>query len=646
MTILRALAGAFFLSLSSGVVHAAPPIEAYGALPTVRSMDISPDGDKVVFIRTLKGDDFLITYDFVTGTPTPLSNVSGLKAWGAGFANDRYILMSASKTTQTIGYRGRYEFTATFAYDIQKKKVRQLLRGTEGLHPAQSGLGRVVGIAEGGEKVFMPAYMGTGENPPRNLLKVNLATGRGATPVRGSTHTMDWIVAPDGTVLGREDMNGKRDEYRILTRKGNKWLTLYQENAKTPPHSLHGVNQAGTHLVFSTLGLNDNFRSLYEISLEDGVWRGPLLRKEGHDIARILMDKNRVVVGVEYGGLEPTYGMFDNSVTEDLEALSAMVPGAVVRLDSWTDDWSKLLVYISGTGYSGNFFSYDRKNRKVTPLTDARPDIPREEVRDVLTIEYKARDGLKIPSILTLPKGATPETAKDLPTVIMPHGGPRSHDQVGFDWMAQYFAAQGYLVMQPNFRGSTGFGAAFRNAGDGEWGKKMQHDVTDGVNALVKMGWSDPDRICIVGGSYGGYAALAGGALTPELYKCVVAFGAVTDLPLMLQTERRESPSGHWVYDYWKDRMGGDPRKHREALQAVSPAYNATAFQAPVLLIHGRDDTVVKIDQSRRMERALKKAGKDVTFIVQKNGDHWLSETETRLEFLKATSDFLATHLQ
>ena len=158
----------------------------------------------------------------------------------------------------------------------------------------------------------------------------------------------------------------------------------------------------------------------------------------------------------------------------------------------------------------------------------------------VQTIEYSSRDGLKIPAIITWPPGVDGGTAKKLPLVVMPHGGPERYDRVGFDWMAQFFANEGYAVLQPNFRGSTGFGVEFRDAGRGQWGLKMQDDVTDGVNAMIKTGWTDPDRVCIVGWSYGGYAALAGGAFTPELYRCVIAGGAVTDLPQMLNHERRD----------------------------------------------------------------------------------------------------------
>ena len=172
----------------------------------------------------------------------------------------------------------------------------------------------------------------------------------------------------------------------------------------------------------------------------------------------------------------------------------------------------------------------------------------------------------------------------------------------------------------------------------------MQDDITDGVRALINTGRADPNRVCIVGGSYGGYAALAGGAFTPDLYQCVAAIAPVSDLPMMLAHERRDHGSNHWVYDYWKELIG-DPRSEKEHLRAISPAYAADAFQAPVLLIHGRDDLVVPIGQSARMKSALERADKQVEFIRLKGEDHWLSTAEMRLETLKALDRFVGAHI-
>lgn len=197
--------------------------------------------------------------------------------------------------------------------------------------------------------------------------------------------------------------------------------------------------------------------------------------------------------------------------------------------------------------------------------------------------------------------------------------------------------------MQPNFRGSTGFGFALRDSGNGEWGQKMQNDVSDGVAALVAAGYVDPQRVCIMGAAYGGYSALAGGAFSPELYRCVISIAGVSDIPRMLDVEKSRYGRNHWVASYW-EKIIGDSKSEKEKLKAISPTNFADNFQAPVLLIHGRDDTVVPIRQSEEMYKALKKANKEVDFVTLKGEDHWLSNSETRLALLKEVDQFLGQH--
>ncbi len=228
------------------------------------------------------------------------------------------------------------------------------------------------------------------------------------------------------------------------------------------------------------------------------------------------------------------------------------------------------------------------------------------------------------------------EKAKGLPLVVLPHGGPHARDTMEFNYQAQFLANRGYGVFQPNFRGSTGYGQRFMEAGYGEWGGKMQDDITDGVRYLIRQGIANPKRICIMGGSYGGYAALMGGIKTPDLYRCVISINGVTDLG-MLRTQTRRSTAEQFqrisLGKAWDDR---DEQKRR------SPTDNARAFKAPVLLIHGKDDLVVEYDQARQMERANKK----VTFVTLDGEDHYLSRGETRLAALTAVEKFLARHLR
>ena len=284
---------------------------------------------------------------------------------------------------------------------------------------------------------------------------------------------------------------------------------------------------------------------------------------------------------------------------------------------------------------------YHRSTAELSYISTARPNIPKEAIADVLTVEYPASDGLKISGVLTVPRWLEMDR---LPMIVLPHGGPETHDQVGFDWMAQYFANRGYLVLQPNFRGSAGFGTAFTEAGYGEWGAAMQQDVTDGVNALIRGGQADPDRVCIIGWSYGGYSALAGGAFTPDLYQCVAAIAPVSDLPRMLLDERRAHGRSHWVIRYWEKAIA-DGSATRDTLRQKSPVMYAENFQAPVLLLHGKDDLIVPVAQSRRMRRALRDANKRVKLVEYRDADHSMSSPGSRLKILRELDAFVAEHI-
>jgi dipeptidyl aminopeptidase/acylaminoacyl peptidase len=252
----------------------------------------------------------------------------------------------------------------------------------------------------------------------------------------------------------------------------------------------------------------------------------------------------------------------------------------------------------------------------------------------VKRIEYKARDGVKIEAYLTLPKGGK---EKNLPTLMFPHGGPIARDSKAFDYWAQFFANRGYAVLQMNFRGSAGQGLEFRNSGLKKWGKEMQDDIEDGALELVKRGITDPNKICIVGASYGGYAALMGVVKTPDRYKCAISVNGVSNVFDLVKDNR-----AFWrTYNVVDEQIGNDNKTLRE----ISPVNYAKKIKAPVLLIHGELDRQVEIKHSYQMRDAMEKAGKNVQFIEQAGEDHYLSNEAMRVQTFKAMDDFLAEYL-
>ena len=644
---LIAFACVFACALAASA-HAKPPMEAFGDIPQVRAMELSPDGTKVAFLqRQASGDDVLVLHDLTTSTSKGITRVSELKARYVQFIGNDYVVLVATKEARGYGFAGRWQASTAYAFDLKTGKSTLLLRETKDLFPAQSGLGRILGVEPDGKHLLMPAHMGVNDsNPDYDLLRVSIDTGRGALldGGRGGEETIDWLVDAKGRALVREDFSETFKQHEIKTRQPDgAWKAIYEKDTPMPVLGVVGLSQDGKSL-FTVDSNESEFLLLRTMSITDGKMSEPVLQRDDADISRVISDLNNVVYGVAYSGMFPSYDMFDEKIEADINEVVAAFPGSAVYLDSWSQDWSRLLFLVDGGKQAEKYYMYDRTARKLRVIASARPEIKAEDVGEVVTVAYKARDGLPIPSLITWPVGVAPEDRKNLPLVVMPHGGPQVYDSVGFDWLAQFIANEGYAVLQPNFRGSGGFGHAFAVAGHGEWGRKMQDDITDGANALVKMGWVDPARICIVGWSYGGYAALAGGAKTPDLYKCVASVAGVSHLREMLSTERKERGAQSLGVTWWEELIG-DPDKDGAAIDAVSPALNADKFKAPVLLIHGASDTVVPIRQSNMMNDALKGAGKQVQYIRIAGDDHSLIENDSRRQVLTAISDFLKTHI-
>jgi len=289
----------------------------------------------------------------------------------------------------------------------------------------------------------------------------------------------------------------------------------------------------------------------------------------------------------------------------------------------------------------GAYYIYDMNTDKLEKITEVSPWIDENEMANVFPIQYQSRDGLTIHGYLTLPKGYTKETAKDLPVVVNPHGGPWARDGWGFNPEIQFLANRGFAVLQMNFRGSTGYGKAFWEASFKKWGREMQDDITDGTLWLIDKGIADPERIAIYGGSYGGYATLMGLVKEPELYAAGVDYVGVSNMFTFMKT----------IPPYWKPmldmmyEMAGDPVKDSVMLREVSPVYQVDKIVAPLFIAQGRNDPRVNVDESDQMVEAMKERGVEVEYLVKDNEGHGFRNEENRFEFYRAMENFLNQHI-
>ena len=345
---------------------------------------------------------------------------------------------------------------------------------------------------------------------------------------------------------------------------------------------------------------------------------------------------HRLIGGTQVGDV-PEYVFFDPAVEGRWKALVSAFDGDNVRYASASRDFSKILVQVEGAKYGYRYELVDLGNLEAVRVGQVYAGI--DSPLEVRRLTYAAADGLQIPAYLTLPRGPPPH---NLPLVVLPHGGPAVRDTAEFDWWSQALADQGYAVLRPNYRGSD-LNRQFLEAGFGQWGRKMQTDLSDGVRYLVREGIADPARVCIVGASYGGYAALAGVTLDPGVYRCAVAVAGLSDLGAMQRWEGSGGVDARSADLYW-DRFWGVSGRMDPALDAISPIKHVDAVKVPVLLIHGRDDTVVPFEQSQLIFDALRSNNKEVELVTLNREDHWLSHSETRLQMLEATVAFLRTH--
>ena len=614
---------------------AQPDIEHYGLLPQYRSVSISPDGKHIALIQRKGTQDFFVVRDAKTLKMVGGFNADKYNARNIFFATNDHVILLNSKHKRMAQIRGSFEQANAFVYSLTSQKIKVLLAHTKGLYPAQS-LTNIVGLNAATNELYMAAYTGNLSTSFRmDLYRVSLETGRGKVFARGNRNTIDWFVDHQGRVLAREDYDNGKNSHQVFSKISGKWQLIYENESSILGMYFQAASRDGTQLLFEDSA--DNNTAIFSMALSDGGIQGPIYQREGTDVDHVIADVNRQLIAVKYSGFTPRYDFLESKGNQIVELFVSSFPGNSIDYAGHTSDQGQWLIRISGNDGAGAYKIYDHRKNTLRHLMSEYPAI--ESIGEIKAVSIRARDGTKIPSILTMPTDISQR--KNLPLIALPHGGPESHDKLEFYWLSQYLAAKGYMVLQPNFRGSNGFGFALRDSGYGEWGKKMQDDVSDAVAALVKAGYVDPDRVCIMGGSYGGYSALAGGAFSSELYRCVIAIAAVSDLPLMLKTVKYLNAGSHWVISYWENSMGASDVKN---LRLISPINAAEKFQAPVLLVHGKHDTVVSIKQSDLMYKALKRAKKDVEFIKLKGEDHWLSDSTTRLELLEAVDKFLDKH--
>jgi len=611
------------------------PVEAFGRLPAAEQVRLSPDGEYIAYLGNTGGSSFVASIHIESGEKKYLVHTNNQKfrlGWFA-WANNKTLLISASYPMQGL--------------QIKYGESRLLKVPADGSAPAEPLL-----LQRSGEiqSQFQSNVIDMLPDDPDHILmglmvnrrhkyavyKVSLKADRKRHLIySGKTNIGGWMTDQQHRVrvgFGRDDT---RMFTRLLDLNSNKWRNILEYELFSEPE----ITPLGFGLDPDELYIradNNGRYGIFKLDLtqpdfpRELVFHDPDYDVEGR---LIYSDKTGDVIGVYHGEADGAKVYFDSSYRQFQLALDSAIPDAYNAVASYSADERKYVLFTSNSVQPGAYYLGNRDTKKLSFLLDQYPMLYQQALSDHTKITYQARDNTEIEGYVTLPHQGI---RHGNPAIVMPHGGPMARNYGGFSWFTQFFASRGYVILQPNFRGSSGYGFEFEMASVQGWGGAMQDDLADGAQWLVENYSVDRDRICILGSSYGGYAALMAAVIQQDSFKCAASFAGVSDVEAIVRYARRFSN-----YEVVAKQFGDN----RRALAERSPLKLASQIDIPVLLLHGDKDLVVDVSQSRNMYKALQKHNKQVEYIELENGSHYMEIEANRLAILTAFEAFLDKHL-
>lgn len=611
------------------------PTSAFAELPFVEDVALSPDGTHIAGLFGIAGEQRIMMMSLLgdrsKGVRITVPDQTQV-AWIRWVGNDNIIVgLYALMPVEA----DRWYISRVIGINRGTGKITKLLWDSGGQNASD-----VLWIPSDGSTEILVAAQNSiyGSNPDfwPAVYRVDVTTARKRIVERPRTNIVDWGADHLGQVRFGIGYRDASTQSTLLFRSHGEGSLRVIDSAKlgaeeeltVPFHFVPGSNNG-----FVIKEVEGGRSAVVEVDVPTGKAVRTVYAADDADVESVLLPSNgSKILGVRTSDRSTPLRWIDPAMAAHQKTLEAASPQSKVRIESLSADQSKMLVRFSTPDNPGLLFYFDAATGDLLKLAAMNDTIGGKRLSRGRMVQYKARDGLEIEGVLTMPRG---RRDKNLPFIVMPHGGPWGHDELSYDYWAQFLAERGYAVLQPNFRGSTGYGAAFEKAGQGQLGFAMQDDVTDGVHWAVKEGIADPKRVCIVGGSYGGYAAMWGTVKDPDLYRCAISINGVANL-------RRE------VNDFggmMRERLyRGQWQKMTPDFAAVSPINAIARIKAPLLLVHGKKDVTVDHGQSARMYSAMTKAGKTVEFVSVPLADHYFTRQADRMTLLTSIETFLAKH--
>jgi acetyl esterase/lipase len=605
------------------------PAEAFAELPFLDGPEISPAGTKIAARMAVDGELRLVIMDITQGT-------SSLKMLSLGdndlnwwtWVNDDWLLTGIGAEQYVQGYQWYLSRVASVRADGQK--INLIAKDA-----AAQNADDVIWLARDGTPRMLLSYQTSIYSDASGFWpqvdEVDVSTGRMHNIVKPHDSVGSWYADAGGavrmgvgysdarrtgTLLYRPSGSGSFKVVARANRRNDESLVVPQLFLPEPGKAIASDDHEGTDALYSF--------DLATLELGKQIFAVP-----GHDIGGIISDPaGSGLAGVRYVDDWARVHWFDTDMADIQALIDKAVGNRRATIVSMSRDHQKLIVHVGAPDQPGGYYYFNRAFGVMQVLAEVNATIGKAHLAPVKTVRYKARDGLEISAVLTLPE----RRDKNLPLILLPHGGPFARDSESWDWWVQFLANRGYAVLQPNYRGSSGFGSAFADKGEGQWGLAMQDDLNDAVDWAVAQGIADPKRVCIAGASYGGYAAMRAAQRDGGKFRCAISYAGVSDLTAMMRYDSRFLNHGtrkDWLKDQAPD------------FRAVSPVNYADQFSTPILLMHGKKDRRVQVGQSREMAEKLKAAGKNYIYVEQPLADHFFSRQQDRLDFLKRMEAFL-----
>ncbi|TNE56581.1 MAG: S9 family peptidase [Alphaproteobacteria bacterium] len=623
------------------------PIEDFFIDPVARAPELSPSGRYLSVVR--EQDDF-----YSVG----IADLSGREAqqlipigkdahvlWLEWASDDRLLVgvlaIAYSKNRKVI----RSFASRTLAFNRDGSGALLLFDGERRILTKNRFTSHISSVLpDDPQNVLIPLW----QNGRVKLYKINIYTGEYDLVSEGSAHTLRWFVDDAGIPQIRVDTD--RHETMLYFYKFDKTEQIWTEykridtrEEEEPDYWPIAPGPEENQFYVIALPEGEDRTAIYLYDTENETYLEKVYSHPEVDIEGALVSYgSKELVGATF--YKDRLGLMSNrpDVTEPFEHANAFFGNeSNVRYTNMSKNGDRAILYVSGPKRPGEYYLYDLPSRQISKMNSRWPNLSASQLGRMEIVHFTARDGLAETAYVTHPVGRENVSA---PTIILPHGGPEARDYYDFDSMVQFLASRGYRVVQPNFRGSGGFGRKFAEAGYKEWGGKMQDDLEDVTNLMISKGLATKGNICIAGASYGGYASLAAVQRNSGLFNCAISVSGISQLLEFMEYVEDRLGEDSDTYQYWL-KVIGDPETERSRLFAWSPASNASGMEIPVLLIHGEDDTRVPIDQSELMEGALKRLKKPVRFVKIEEEGHSYWDNENEMKFFQEMETFFAKHL-